>query len=243
VIRCQNHCDVSQPFYRELSTQPRRGILRSGKLLSERIVREFHKLYYESGSRTWENTFWFGVPARKCPLDLWIYQEIICQLKPDLIIETGTYKGGTALFMANICDLLSSGEIITIDISPIPEEIRPKHRRITYLIGSSTSPEILNQVQEKRKGAAKCLVILDSDHSKLHVLNELRLYSSLVSKDSYLIVEDTNINGHPVLENFGLGPWEAVEEFLAENTDFLSDESMEKFYMTFNPKGFLKRIR
>lgn len=211
-------------------------------LFSERIVRDFHKLYYDSQVRTWGNTFWLGIRAYKCPLDLWIYQEIICHLKPDLIIETGTAQGGSALFMANICDLLGTGQIVTIDVLPIPDEIRPKHARITYLIGSSTSTEILNQVQEKRKKAAKCLVVLDSDHSKSHVLKELRSYCSLVSKDSYLIVEDTNINGHPVRNDCGVGPWEAVEEFLAENRDFIPDVSMEKFYMTFNPKGYLKRI-
>jgi len=206
-------------------------------------VRAFHKLYYKSVTRTWGNTFWFGMPLLKCPLDLWIYQEIIFQLKPDLIIETGTSDGGSALFMANICDLLDRGQIITIDIAPVPEDTKPKNRRITYLVGSSTSPEILKQVQEKGKGASKCLVILDSDHSKLHVLNELRLYSQLVTKGSYLIVEDTNLNGHPVAKNFGAGPWEAVEEFLAENMDFQPDESREKFFMTQNPKGFLRKIR
>ena len=207
-----------------------------------RTVREFHELYYKSNSRTWGNTFWFGQPAAKCPLDLWIYQEIIFQLRPDLIVETGTNKGGSALFMANMCDLLDHGEVVTVDIVPVPDDIKPEHRRITYLTGSSTSPEILNQVQERRKKADSCLVILDSDHSKSHVLNELRLYSSLVSKGSYLIVEDTNLNGHPVLKHFGPGPWKAVEEFLAGNSDFLPDESMEKFYMTQNPKGFLKKI-
>lgn len=207
-------------------------------------MREFHKLYYESGGRTWGNTFCFGVPVQKCPLDLWIYQEIIWQVKPDLIVETGTYKGGSALFMANICDLLGNGDVVTIDISPFPDgAIRPEHRRITYLVGSSTSPEIVSQIQEKRGRVKSCLVVLDSDHSKAHVLSELRLYSGLVNKDSYLIVEDTNVNGHPVLENFGPGPWEAVDSFLAENGDFSPDQRMEKFYMTFNPNGFLKRIR
>lgn len=211
---------------------------------TEEIVRRFHKYYYESPSRTWSNTFWFGVPIQKCPLDLWIYQEIIWRVKPDLIVETGTWKGGSALFMANICDIMGSGEIVTIDVSSSPDgAIRPEHRRITYLLGSSTSPEIIHQLQEKRARVRSCVVVLDSDHTKGHVLDELRLYSDLVNKDSYLIVEDTNINGHPVLDNFGPGPWEAVEAFLAENADFSPDQGMEKFYLTFNPNGFLKRIR
>ena len=88
------------------------------------------------------------------------------------------------------------------------------------------------------------LVILDSDHTKNHVLGELRLYAPLVSRGSYLIVEDTNVNGHPVLKDFGPGPAEAVEEFLAEQSDFFVDRAREKYFLTFNPKGYLfKRLR
>jgi len=85
------------------------------------------------------------------------------------------------------------------------------------------------------------MVILDSDHSKGHVLSELKIYSKFVTKGSYIIVEDTNINNHPVFPDFGPGPMEAVEEFLKENKDFSVDRSREKFYLTFNPKGFLQK--
>jgi cephalosporin hydroxylase len=87
------------------------------------------------------------------------------------------------------------------------------------------------------------LVILDSDHSKQHVLNELRLYHSFVTEGSYLIVEDSNINGHPVLPQFGPGPMEALDEFLQENDDFVIDESKHKFLITFNPRGYLKKVK
>ncbi len=86
------------------------------------------------------------------------------------------------------------------------------------------------------------LVILDSDHSKRHVLDELRTYSQFVGEGSYIIVEDTNVNGHPVLPEFGPGPMEAIQDFLKENKDFAVDGSKEKFYMTFNPKGYLRRV-
>jgi cephalosporin hydroxylase len=85
------------------------------------------------------------------------------------------------------------------------------------------------------------LVILDSDHTKDHVLAEMRAYGPLVTRGSYLIVEDTNINGHPVLPDFGPGPWEAVEEFLQGNDQFQVDRSREKLLMTFNPMGYLRR--
>jgi cephalosporin hydroxylase len=203
------------------------------------IVDEFHKLYYES-QNTWRNTFWLGVPAQKCPLDLWIYQEIIFELKPDLIIECGTYAGGSALFLASVCDLVKKGTIITIDVEA--RAGRPKHKRIRYLLGSSTSPEVVDKVRNSVKSRVPVMVILDSDHSKDHVLNELRIYSEFVTRGSYLIVEDTNINGHPVLPDFGPGPMEAAQEFLSENKDFVVDRSRAKFYMSFNPNGWLRRV-
>jgi len=87
------------------------------------------------------------------------------------------------------------------------------------------------------------MVILDSNHDKDHVLNELRSYNRFVTKGSYLIVEDTDFNGHPVLPDYGPGPMEAVKAFLSENKDFEVDKSREKFFLTFNPRGYLKKIR
>lgn len=209
--------------------------------LERRIVDEFHKLYYNSDiiGRTWNNTFWLGIPTFKCPLDLWIYQEIIFKERPDLIIETGTENGGSALFLACMCDLVGKGKVVTVDIES--KEGRPEHKRIEYLLGSSTSREIVDKLRNLIKEGDKVMVVLDSDHHKEHVLNELRIYNEFVSKGSYLIVEDTNINGHPVAPDFGPGPMEAVEEFLKGNKNFIIDKSKEKFYMTFNPKGYLRR--
>ena len=101
---------------------------------------------------------------------------------------------------------------------------------------------MINQIRELAKDKPKVLVILDSDHSKAHVLKELQLYSKLVSKGSFLIVEDTNINGNPVYVEHGAGPMEAVQEFMKGNHDFKIDKSCEKYYLTFNPSGYLKRI-
>lgn len=145
------------------------------------------------------------------------------------------------IFFASICDLLDQGEIITIDIKSM--ESRPEHKRITYLLGSSTSREILEKVQAFIKNKKRVMVILDSDHNKDHVLKELKIYSAFVSKDSYLIVEDTNINGHPVEPNFGPGAMEAVRECLEGNKHFVIDRSRDKFFLTFNPEGYLKRIK
>jgi cephalosporin hydroxylase len=204
----------------------------------QEIVDRFHELYYSDHKRTVGNTFWRGVQVSKCPLDLWIYQEILHEIRPSAIVETGTAAGGSALYLASICDLLGAGEIVTVDID---ERARPSHPRVTYIGGSSIAPEVVARVRELVGDRKPVVVILDSDHSKDHVLEELRRYAPLVTSGSYLIVEDTNINGHPVLPDFGPGPMEAVETFLGESDDFSVDTTREKLMLTFNPRGFLRR--
>ena len=195
-------------------------------LLENRIVREFHRLYYNWGSRTWSNTYWLGTQTQKCPLDLWIYQELLHELRPAVIVETGTAAGGSALFLASICDLLGNGAIVSVDIEAQPG--RPTHERITYLTGSSTAPEIRARVEEFVGDRAPVLVILDSNHEREHVLEELRIYAPLVTPGSFVIVEDTNVNGHPVSPDFGPGPMEAVSEFLRSSEDFSIEWKREK---------------
>lgn len=207
-------------------------------MLSKIIVNRFHKLYYNSG--TFYNTFWLGTQTLKCPFDLWIYQEIIYELRPDIIIECGTFQGGSALFLASICDLVNNGTILTIDIEK--KKDRPQHRRIHYLHGSSTSEDIIEEIKRFIQGSDSVMVILDSNHHKDHVLNELRIYSEFVTPGSYLVVEDTNINGHPVHPDFGPGPMEAIKDFFEENNNFIIDRTKEKFLVTFNPNGYLLKI-
>jgi cephalosporin hydroxylase len=208
----------------------------------ERIINKFHQLYYNSGHQegTWQKTYWFGIPILKCPLDLWIYQEIIFGHRPDVIVESGTMLGGSALYLASICDLVGCGLVITIDIQA--HAGRPQHDRITYVTGSSTDDTVVKKVERMIDKQHKVMVILDSDHSEKHVARELEIYSQLVSPGCYLIVEDTNVNGHPVFPNHGPGPMEAVEKFLQARQDFTVDRDMEKFYLTFNPKGYLKKM-
>lgn len=203
----------------------------------EKCLLEFHRRYYDS--RVWMQTYWRGVPTQKCPLDLWIYQEILFEVRPDLVIETGTADGGSAFFLASICDLIHQGLVITVDID---ERSRPRHDRIEYLDGrSSTDPGVLAHVQSRIRRHDEVMVILDSNHSREHVLAELRAYAPLVTPGQYLIVEDTNINGHPVLPEYGPGPMEAVEEFLNETDAYEVDRTREKFGLTFQPCGYLRR--
>ena len=206
-----------------------------------RVVEAFHRLYYDRHETTWTSTTWLGTTVLKCPLDLWNYQEILVETRPDLIIETGTHLGGSALYLAGVCDLTGSGRIVTVDIEDRPG--RPVHGRITYLEGSSTSDEVVERVTTFAQDAERVMVILDSDHAREHVLRELELYAPLVTRGCYLVVEDTNVNGHPVVPGFGPGPMEALTDFLRGTDAFEVDGSREKLMLTFNPSGYLRRTR
>jgi cephalosporin hydroxylase len=207
--------------------------------LNRIVGNRFHRLYYDSG--IFYNTSWLGAQVLKCPFDLWIYQEIIHEIQPDVVVECGTFQGGSSLFLASVCDLVGHGSILTIDTEQ--RKGRPQHHRIQYLHGSSTSEKIVEAIERSVQGRDTVIVILDSDHHKEHVLNELRIYSQFVTTGSYLIVEDTNINGHPVRSDFGPGPMEAVEAFLEEDGRFVIDRTREKFILTFNPHGYLRKTR
>jgi len=209
----------------------------------EELVARFIQAYHSSNVHN--NTRWMGIQAQQSPCDLWAVQEIIHEVKPDFIIETGTYKGGGSLFLATVLGMISdSAKVITVDIERQMDDASRLDlfkERVEFIEGDSVSEEVLGKIAD-RVHDSRAMVILDSDHHREHVLKELRLYSRFVSLGSYLIVHDTSHNGHPLRTNYGQGPMEAVEEFLTENKSFISDRSREKFLMTFLPKGFLKRI-
>jgi cephalosporin hydroxylase len=239
---------TSGPSWTAAHVGPFRPVCAEPELDEEerRTADRFHDIYYSKldegrGLHTIVLS-WIGREMLKCPLDLWVYQEMIVINRPDVIMETGTYKGGSALFLANICDLVGHGEIVTIDIDTTHQPIRPLHPRITYLSGCSTSPDILARVEGILKGRTNVMVILDSDHRRDHVLAELRSYHRFVPLGGYLIVEDTNLNGHPTYPGFGPGPREAVDTFLAETSSFIADRTRERFILTMNPRGFLRRV-
>jgi cephalosporin hydroxylase len=201
-------------------------------------VARAHDVLYESDA--WTEATWLGTQALKNPLDLWVYQEIVFETKPELIVETGTYRGGSAVFLASLCDLVGRGEVVSIDIEPLRDDY-PAHPRITYLAGrSSTDPAVVEEVRARADGRP-ILVILDSDHSKAHVEAELAAYASLVPVGCYLIVEDSNIG--QIRKDLMPGPLEAIETFLAGTDGFVIDREREKFLITFNPSGYLRRVR
>jgi len=129
---------------------------------------------------------------------------------------------------------------MSIDVRTSPR--RRRHPRISYVLGSSTEPHVVATVRRRASRASSVLVILDSDHRAEHVLQELRHYAPLVTPGSYVIVEDTNVNGHPIEPGYGPGPKEAIDLFLREDPSFTVDHGREKFYLSFNPSGFLRKM-
>lgn len=189
-------------------------------------------LYHHQATPSWR-----GVPVDKCASDLLVYQEIISARQPAIIIETGAWYGGSALFLADMCMLNGIGRVMSIDLDP-PKTIQ--HPCLTFLRGDSVAQGTLDRVWEWAQGA-QGLVILDSAHDQAHVLAELDAYSPFVAASNFLIVEDTNVNAHPVRPDFGPGPWEAVQEWLPGHLSFVQDHAVEP-YLTFAPGGYLRRV-
>ena len=126
---------------------------RLDRRLDRAAVARAHDVLYESDA--WTQASWLGAQALKNPLDLWVYQEIMVETRPELVVETGTYRGGSALYLASLCDLLNRGEVVSIDIEPMREDY-PEHPRITYLAGrSSTDPGVIEEVRERGRRASR----------------------------------------------------------------------------------------
>jgi cephalosporin hydroxylase len=187
-----------------------------------------------------------GVECQKWVGDMWNYQEILFELKPSLIIEFGTYHGGSALFFASVMRQISAPfKVLSVDV--YHGRLDPAARRdsdILFVESRSTVPAVADHIQRlKSKFPGKIFAILDSDHSMNHVLAEMKLLRPLLAAGDYLIVEDSNINGHPVLPGFGPGPYEAIDVYEREfPNDYKHDVAREyKSGWTFAPNGFLIR--
>lgn len=212
-------------------------------LVGDAVAQAYHRWYYESGVHF--RISWEGVPTLKSVQDLWIYQELIWELQPSVVLEFGSYRGGSALWFARVLDAIGSGRVICVetDVDRVDDRAR-FHPRVNLWSGRSTDPDIVDELARLRSSdAAPWFVILDSDHSFSNVLAELEAITPFLRSGDRVVVEDGNINGHPVRPGWGPGPFEAVEEFHRRHPDaYLVDrQSEEKFGWTFAPSGFLLR--
>lgn len=203
------------------------------------------------------NFSWMGRPVIQYPQDMMAMQEIIWDLKPDLIIETGIAHGGSLIYYASLLELIGHGEVLGIDIDIRKhnrEEIEnhPMFKRIEMIQGSSIDPAIVAEVATHTIDKKMILVLLDSNHTHEHVLAELEMYSPFVSLNSYIIVYDTIVENLPknylpgLPRPWGIGdnPMSAMHAFLEKNSQFEIDKSINnKLLISVAPDGYLKRVK
>ena len=189
--------------------------------------KEIARLFHDLG--IWQQMWYLGIRIHKNPCDLWMMQQIIYETRPDIIIETGTFRGGSTLYFAHVLEEmgLEGSKVITVDIENACQEAAEFpvwQKRVEFILGSSTDPAVVARIAREAKGK-RVFVTLDSVHSRDHVLEELRCYAPLVSPGGYIVVEDTNCDGIPIFPNY-LGPTAAVREFL--QSDLGKDFSQER---------------
>lgn len=203
-------------------------------LSREEIVRHFTLLLNRSKTVLKKNHF-LGIPTWQNPFDVWVTQELIHETRPDVILEAGTHRGGSALLWAMFLEQVNpDGRVITIDIEDKRTPEAKSHRlasKVDFLLGSSTSPKTVAAVK-RRVEEKRVLVILDSLHTKEHVAAELAAYTPLVEPGGYVIVQDTPVGGIY-----------AIHQFVRANESWKIDKSRERLLYTVNRDGFLKRIK
>ena len=194
----------------------------------------------KSISKGHHNVRYRGIKAIRSPFDYLLYQMIIFEVMPDLVIEVGTNSGGGALYIADLMDIMGKGVIHTIDISDHSDSLVKNHPRIkTFTDGwENYNTQLIN-------GFEKILVIEDSSHTYSNTIGALNKFGKYVTKGSYLIVEDGIINELGMKKEYDGGPLEAIKEFLKINNDYIVDRRWCDFFgknATFNVNGYLRKI-
>jgi cephalosporin hydroxylase len=189
---------------------------------------------------------WMGVRILKNPMDCWIYQEILWEVRPDVVVELGSLYGGGTLLFCQLLDLLGHGKVISVDVDRSRYQV--SHPRLIDITGDCSDPGVVARVQEQCAGN-KVLIVHDADHTKEAVLRDLRTYADLVSLGSYFIVEDGIVDlfagrsSKQIRWDNSPGPLAAIREFLGQDDRFVVDRERERYLMTANPCGYLRRVK
>ena len=199
---------------------------------------------------SYENT-WLGIPIIQLPEDIMMMQELIFNVKPDIVIESGIAHGGSLILYSSLLELLGTGKVIGVDIEIRKHnreaiEKHPMSKRIILIEGSSTDPVVIKKVAEQIDPGSTVLICIDSNHTKAHVLEELKAYSDFVTSGSYIVVFDTimpDLVGVPGSQKSWDkdNPLEAIKEFLKINSNFEIDTEYNKQFVSYCPNGFLRR--
>jgi cephalosporin hydroxylase len=190
--------------------------------------------------QAWREATWLGRPVNRYPTDLHVYQELVTQLRPASIVVVGDDDGlpGRATFMASLCDLLGGGRVIAAGRAITADDV--DHDRITVVPGQAEQPDVAERVAAE-VGAAGAFVVLGLG-DVARVVAAFERYAPLVPVDGYVVVENTVVNGRPAASSFGPGPHEAVVAVLGRHRDFVADPVVERYAMTFNRNGYLRRL-
>lgn len=186
---------------------------------------------------------WMGVKLVKLPFDLWIYQEILYRTKPEVVVEIGSFEGGSTLYFAHLLDILGEGQVISVDIDRSNYHV--SHPRITEVTGDCLAPAIFDRVRELCE-SKRTMIVHDGDHHEEHVRACLELYGPLVTPGCYFIVEDAAMDVfhryHP-MGSSKKGPLGAIRGFVESSPDFEIDRACERYGITQNPNGYLLRVK
>jgi cephalosporin hydroxylase/GT2 family glycosyltransferase len=192
--------------------------------------------------QAWRDASWLGHPVNRYPADLHVYQELLARLRPSLVVLAAEDQGlaGRALYAASVCDQLGHGRVVAVGGQDTPG--RPDHPRISYVAGAPESPDVGAEVAKLVSEPPDALVILGLGATP-RVVAAFDRYAPLVPVGGYVVVENTVVNGRPVRPGFAPGPYEAVEAVLGRGDDFVADPAGERYTVTFNRNGYLKRVR
>jgi cephalosporin hydroxylase len=220
--------------------RPLRALARGSQRTSHHVIRQLFFRDLIAATDNFSNVTWLGHPVWQNVLDLWTIQEALYEVQPLLLVETGTNRGGSAMFYAHIFDLMDTGRVITCDIERLHAL---SHPRITFLEGGSTSPDVVETIRDAVAEAdGAVMVILDSDHDEHHVAQELETYGRFVSPGSLMLVQDGVIDTLPMLRADRPGPLAAIREFVLRHPEFEVERTRsEKFLISHHPSGWLRR--
>jgi cephalosporin hydroxylase len=225
-------------FWEQMTVGGPDGVPEEPLPMPQELTLAFTEAFWQS--LAWKRTTWLGQTVEAAPTDLLVYQELLAEVRPEWVVVTGDRDGGRALFAASICELLGHGQVLTVLESA--DDARPAHPRVECLEGDPCDPTTQEAVRAT-VGAGRALLVIAGPRHQDEVLVQFDALAPLVSVGSYAIVEGSVVNGAPVWPGYGPGPNQALKRIRAAHPDFMADLEVQKYSLTFNPEGYLKRIR